>query len=56
MQMKMINKWLERINNELELQKMNQQDIVTMRFTRAELVELRMILTTLLECLRGEMT
>lgn len=45
--MMMINKWLDRVDLELFLQKRTQEELVTMKFTRSDLIELRMIIGTL---------
>ena len=42
-----IQKWLERINTCLDVQKGTGSEIVTMRFTRRELIELRLMIATL---------
>lgn len=42
----MIEKWLERINNMLDLQKQIQVETIAASFTERDLKELRMILNT----------
>ena len=42
-----IEKWLERINTCLDVQKDTGSEIITMRFTRRELIELRLVIATL---------
>lgn len=39
-------KWLERIENELYLQKELQQETMNMRLNRTDLIELRMMINT----------
>lgn len=43
--------WIDRINNELSLSKFYQKELVNMSFTRAELIELRLIISTVTGCL-----
>lgn len=44
--------WIDRINNELEISKFYQKELVNMSFTRAELIELRLMISTLQERLK----
>lgn len=45
----MFNKWIDRFNNELELQKQLGTEMISMRFTRKEVIELRVCMNTLKE-------
>lgn len=48
----MIEKWLDRVQNLLNYQKDLQLEIVQVRFTRNDLIQLRMILEACKELLR----
>ena len=48
-----LDKWIDRIENELFLQKELQNETVIMRLSRADLIELRIIINTLIN-LRGD--
>jgi len=46
--------WIDRINNELNLSKFYQKELVNMSFTRSELIELKMIISSFEDKLKEE--
>lgn len=46
----MYQKWLDRIDNLLQVQRDRCLDLISANFTRRELIELKMIVETLMEC------
>ena len=49
-----LQKWLDRVENLLEVQKYRCVDLISTNFTRRELIELKLMIETLMEKLEKE--